>query len=102
MHGPPFDVAQPCVVLGQEAVDKVDAGAPQLLADAVHVELGLEGHRVTLDAGRAAGEGPTHRRHPTEGVASLQAGHRPGHRRTAPSARVEQLADVLAAYKGEE
>ena len=73
MDGAPFDVAEAGVVLGQEAVDKVDAGAPQLLADAVHVELGLKGHRVTFDAGRAAGEGPSDGGCSSEGLITLHA-----------------------------
>ena len=35
-------------MLGQEAVDKVDLGPPQLLANAVDVKLGLEGKKSRM------------------------------------------------------
>ncbi len=45
-----LDLAEAGVVLRQEAVDEVGAGAAQLLQQGVDLELDLEGHRVTLDA----------------------------------------------------
>ncbi len=45
-----LDLAEPRVVLRQEAVDEVGAGSPQLFQQGVHLELDLEGHRVALDA----------------------------------------------------
>ena len=36
-------------------MDEVDPRPPKLLAQTVDVELGLEGHGVTLDAGGATG-----------------------------------------------
>ena len=44
-------------MLGQEAVDKLHPGPPELLDQAVNLELDLEGGGVSLDPGRAAGEG---------------------------------------------
>ena len=44
-------------MLGQEAVDKFHLGSPELLYEAVNLELDLEGGEMSLDAGGAAGEG---------------------------------------------
>ncbi len=45
-----LDLAEARVVLRQEAVHEVGAGAAELLQQGVHLELDLEGHRVPLDA----------------------------------------------------
>ena len=50
-------VTEPRSVLGQEAVDKLDPGPPELLDEAVNLELDLEGRGVPLDPGGAGGEG---------------------------------------------
>ena len=42
-------------MLWKETVDEVDPSPPKLLAQSVDVKLGLEGNRVTLDAGSPAG-----------------------------------------------
>ena len=66
-------VTEPRGVLGQETVDKLDPGPPQLFDEAVDLELDLEGGGVPLDPGGASGEGPPDGGRSPEGLVTLHS-----------------------------
>ena len=54
-------------------MDKLHLRPPELLDESVNLELDLQGRGVSLDAGRAAGEGPSDGGCSSEGLITLHA-----------------------------